>query len=117
VSVQANGIRAVQHLLRSIQGRCKDCSIPTFASICKDGRDYVIANHYEVSPDHLWASFRIGPLVSERNKKRLKILLEYATHYRRDVETLLQIIDGLCSGEIDRKELAALRKRQGPEAA
>jgi len=79
MSIQANGARAVQHLLRSIQGRCKDCSIPTFASICKGGCDYVIANHYELPPDHLWASFKIDLLVSERNKERLKILLQYAT--------------------------------------
>jgi len=109
MSIQANGARAVQHLLRSIQGRCKDCSIPTFASICKGGCDYVIANHYELPPDHLWASFKIDLLVSERNKERLKILLQYATHYRRDVETLLEIIDGLCSGEIDGKQLARLQ--------
>jgi len=101
-----DGNRVMPHLLRSVRGRCKNCPIPIFASVYRDGYDFTVAEHYELPPKRFWTRFKVDPSASERDKEHLKTLLEYATYYRRDIETLLEIIDGLCSGEIDGKQLA-----------
>jgi len=129
VSIQADGIRAVQHALARIRESWKDCPVPILAMVFSEGLNYGVVDPNVVADlkwlpescgyaagDEFWTAFSVDPSTPEPTRIRLKAALDYATHYRRDVETLLEIIDGLCSGEIDGKQLAALREAALPES-
>jgi len=102
--------RSVKTLLAPIRRRWKNCPIPILAAADWEG-----TNHYEIhdlgGADWWWLDVFDTPQDSSTNSgKRLGAVLDYATYYRRDVGMLLQIVDGLCAGEINEKQLAALRQ-------
>ncbi len=104
--LQADGNQAICRIIARIRRSWKDCPIPILAQ-----SDWQGTNHYEIhdlgGADWWWLDVFDTPSDSgTESGKRLGAVLDYATYYRRDVETLLEIIDGEheCGQQDERKD-------------